>query len=292
VHYFFTTNEFVCFTDLSYKIGQFAPGLKLDDAGVNQVRHHGILAHGLGVQAVRANAKSGTKVGLAENANVYMPIIETKEHIEATRKATRIGNAPFLTPVMEGKYPDEYLQKEGANAPKVEPGDMKAIGSPLDFVGLNVYTADYVRADSSNPLGFEIERRPTSYPHMASPWINIAPESLYWAIRNPGDLWKPKEMFITENGCSSDDVINAAGDVEDTDRVMYLRNHVTQMHRAATEGYPIKGYFLWSLLDNFEWADGYSKRFGICYVDFKTQKRTPKQSAEWYREVIKRNAVV
>jgi len=292
VNYFFTTNEFVCFTDLSYKIGQFAPGLKLDDAGVNQVRHHGILAHGLGVQAVRANAKSGTKVGLAENANVYIPIIETKEHIEATRKATRIMNAPFLTPVMEGKYPDEYLQKEGANAPKVEPGDMKAIGSPLDFLGLNVYTADYVRADASTPLGYEVEQRPTSYPHMASPWINIAPESLYWAIRNPGDLWKPKEMFITENGCSSDDVINAAGHVEDTDRVMYLRNHVTQMHRAATEGYPIKGYFLWSLLDNFEWADGYSKRFGICYVDFKTQKRTPKQSAEWYREVIKRNAVV
>ena len=127
---------------------------------------------------------------------------------------------------------------------------------------------------------------------MASPWINVAPESLYWAIRNPSDIWKAKEFYITENGCSSDDVINAAGHIEDTDRVMYLRNHVTQMHRAAAEGYPIKGYFLWSLLDNFEWADGYSKRFGICYVDFKTQKRTLKQSAEWYREVIKRNAVV
>jgi len=292
VHHFFTTNEFVCFTDLGYKIGQFAPGLKLGPAEVNQVRHHAILAHGLGVQAIRASAKSGTKVGLAENANVYMPIIETKEHIDATRKATRIGNASFLTPVMEGQYPDEYWQREGANTPKVEPGDMKAIGSPLDFVGLNVYTADYVRADDS-PLGFAVEKRPTSYPHMASPWINVAHESLYWAIRNPSDIWKDKakELYITENGCSSDDVINSAGHVEDTDRVMYLRNHVTQMHRAATEGYPIKGYFLWSLLDNYEWADGYSKRFGICYVDFKTQKRTPKQSAEWYREVIKRNAV-
>ena len=127
---------------------------------------------------------------------------------------------------------------------------------------------------------------------MASPWINVTPESLYWAIRNPSDIWKAKEFYITENGCSSDDVINAAGHIEDTDRVMYLRNHVTQMRRAASEGYPIKGYFLWSLLDNFEWADGYSKRFGICYVDFKTQKRTLKQSAEWYREVIKHNAVL
>jgi beta-glucosidase len=288
---FFTTNEFVCFTDLGYKIGQFAPGLKLPPAEVNQVRHHGILAHGLGVQAIRANAKPGTKVGLAENSNVYVPVIENKEHIEATRKATREGNAPFLTALMEGKYTDAYLAREGANAPKVEPGDMKAIGSPLDFVGLNVYTADYVRPDDS-PAGFAVEPRPASYPHMTSPWINIIPEGLYWAIRNSSDLWKPKELYITENGCSSDDVINAAGHIEDTDRVMYLRNHIAQMHRAASEGYPIKGYFLWSLMDNFEWADGYSKRFGIHYVDFKTQKRTPKQSAEWYREVIKQNAVL
>src|SRR5882724_10629241 len=149
VQHFFTTNEFVCFTDLSYKTGQFAPGLKLGDAEANQVRHHAILAHGLGVQAIRASAKSGTKVGLAENVNVYMPIIESGEHIEATRKATREGNAPFLTALMEGKYTDGYLQREGANAPKVEPGDMKAISSPLDFLGLNVYTADFVRADSS-----------------------------------------------------------------------------------------------------------------------------------------------
>ena len=288
---FFTTNEFVCFTDLSYKTGQFAPGKKLPPAQVNQVRHNAILAHGLAVQAIRASAKSGTLVGLAENANVYVPVIETHEHIEAARRATREGNAPFLTALMEGKYTDGYLQREGANAPKVEPGDMKAISSPLDFIGLNVYTPDYVRADGS-PAGYVIEPRPASYPHMASPWINIGPEVLYWAIRNPTDIWKTKELYITENGCSSDDVIASNGHIEDTDRVMYLRNHLTHLHRAASEGYPIKGYFLWSLMDNFEWADGYSKRFGIHYVDFKTQKRTPKLSAEWYREVIQRNAVV
>jgi beta-glucosidase len=291
VSHFFTTNEFVCFTDLSYKTGQFAPGKKLPPAQVNQVRHHGILAHGLAVQAIRANAKSGTLVGLAENANVYVPVIESHEHVEAARRATREGNAPFLTALMEGKYTDGYLQRQGANAPKVESGDMKAISSPLDFIGLNVYTPDYVRADGS-PTGYMIEPRPASYPHMASPWINIGPEVLYWAIRNPTDIWKPKELYITENGCSSDDVIAANGQIEDTDRVMYLRNHLTHLHRAASEGYPIKGYFLWSLMDNFEWADGYSKRFGIHYVDFKTQKRTPKLSAEWYREVIQRNAVV
>jgi len=290
VQHFFTTNEFVCFTDLSYKVGQFAPGLKLPAAQVNQIRHNGILAHGMAVQAIRANSRSGTQVGLAENATVYVPVIESREHIEAARRATREGNAPFLTAVMEGKYTDGYLEREGGSAPKVEAGDMKIIGSPLDFVGLNVYTPEYVRADAS-PAGFATVQRQTSYPHMASPWLFIGPEVLYWAVRNVSDIWKPRALYITENGCSADDVITSNGRIEDTDRVMYLRNHLTHLHRAASEGYPIKGYFLWSLMDNFEWADGYSKRFGIHYVDFKTQKRTPKLSAEWYREVIARNAV-
>jgi beta-glucosidase len=291
VSHFFTTNEIVCFTDLGYKTGQNAPGLKLPPAQLNQVRHHGVLAHGMGVQAIRANAKSGTQVGLAENANVYVPVIETAEHIEAARRATREGNAPFLTAIMEGKYTDGYLQREGANAPKVEAGDMKIIGSPLDFVGLNVYTPNYVRADASSVAGYVEEKRQASFPRMASSWLYIGPEVAYWAVRNVSDIWKPRALYITENGCSADDVVTSDGRVEDTDRVMYLRNHISQLHRAAAEGYPIKGYFLWSLMDNFEWADGYSKRFGIHYVDFKTLKRTPKLSAEWYKEVIAKNAV-
>ena len=290
VRHFFTTNEFTCFTDSGYETGEFAPGLKLPVAQVNQIRHHGILAHGLAVQAIRANAKSGTQIGLAENATVYVPVIEDPEQIEAARKATREGNAQFLTAIMEGKYTDGYLKREGANAPKVESGDMKIISSPLDFVGLNVYTPEYVRADASPP-GYAIEKRQSSFPRMASDWLYIGPEVIYWAVRNVGDIWKPRQVYITENGCSADDVVTANGRIEDTDRVMYLRNHLTHLHRAASEGYPIKGYFLWSLLDNFEWADGYSKRFGIHYVDFKTQTRTPKLSAEWYREVIARNAV-
>ena len=290
VGHFFTTNEFVCFTDSGYKDGTFAPGLKLSAGQVNQIRHHGILAHGMAVQALRANARPGMQIGLAENATVYVPVIENAEQIEAAHRATREGNAPFLTAVMEGKYTDGYLEREGANAPKVEPGDMKIIGSPLDFVGLNVYTPEYVRADSS-PAGYVIEQRQSSFPRMASDWLYIGPEVMYWAVRNVCDIWKPKELYITENGCSADDFITPEGRIEDTDRVMYLRNYLTHLHRAAAEGYPIKGYFLWSLIDNYEWADGYSKRFGIHYVDFKTQKRTPKLSAEWYREVIAKNAV-
>jgi beta-glucosidase len=291
VSHFFTTNELVCFTDLSYKSGQFAPGLKLGPAQVNQIRHHGVLAHGLAVQAIRANARAGTQVGLAENATVYVPVIEDRTNIEAAQKATRLGNAPFLTAILEGKYMDAYLDKEGAAAPKVEPGDMQIIGSPLDFVGLNVYTPEYVQA-ADTPDGYHVLPRQASYPHMASPWLFIGPEVIYWAVRNVSTLWNPKELYITENGCSADDVVTKDGRINDTDRLMYLRNHLTHLQRAASEGYPIKGYFLWSLLDNYEWADGYSKRFGIHYVDFKTQKRTPKLSAEWYKSTIAANAVV
>jgi beta-glucosidase len=291
VHHFFTTNEFVCFTDLSYKIGQFAPGLKLPPALVNQVRHNAILGHGMAVQAIRASARAGTEVGLAENANVYVPAIETPANIQAALRATRHLNAPFLTAVMEGKYVESYLRQEGANAPKFTAEEMKIIGSPLDFVGVNVYTPDYVIA-ADNELGFQVLPKPSSFPHMPSPWLFVGPEVLYWAIRNPSTLWKPKAFYVTENGCSSADVMTADGHVYDTDRVMYLRNNLTHLHRAVAEGYPVKGYFLWSLMDNFEWADGYTNRFGIHYVDYETLKRTPKLSAEYYREVIARNAVL
>ena len=290
VHHFMTTNEFDSFTDLGYRTGKFAPGLQLPAVQVNQVRHHALLAHGFGVGAIRANAPAA-QVGLAENPTVFVPVIEDEKNIEAARRATREENGRFLTALLEGKYPESYLEREGANAPRIAAGDMKAIGSAVDFVGLNVYAPYYLRAEDS-PRGYAIVPRQASYPHMASPWIAVGPEVMYWAVRNVSELWHPRVIYITENGCSADDVVTADGRIEDTDRVMYLRNHLTQLHRAAAEGFPVKGYFLWSLLDNFEWADGYSKRFGIHYVDFKTEKRTAKLSAEWYREAIRQNAVV
>jgi beta-glucosidase len=285
-----TVNELRCFTDLSHKVGIHAPGLKLPDAQVNQVRHNGVLAHGLAVQAIRAHAKPGTQVGIADNTVFYVPVMETEEHVAAAKKATREMNAMFLTAIMEGRYIDEYLTQEGANAPKVQPGDMEAIASPLDFLALNIYAPEWVRADDS-PRGYATIPHIPSSPHMASPWLIVGPEVAYWGVRQVSELWKPKVLYISENGASADDPLQN-GRVDDADRVMYLRNYVSQFHRAVAEGYPLKGYFLWSLLDNFEWADGYSKRFGIHYVDFKTQQRIPKLSAAWYKEVIRQNRVV
>ncbi len=288
---FFTMNEFSSFIDLGYRDGRFAPGLKLSPKQLNQTRHNAVLAHGLAVQAIRAQAQPGTKVGLAENFVIAVPAIEAEPHIKASSQATRVLNAMYMTVIMEGKYIEEYLQEQGANAPTFTPEDLKIISSPLDFVGINVYTPTYVMAADS-PKGFAVVKKPSSYPHMASPWLDIGPEALYWAPRHAGEIWKVKEIYITENGCSSADVLTPDGHVYDTDRIMYLRNYLTKLQRAVTEGWPVRGYFLWSLLDNFEWADGYSLRFGIHYVDFKTQKRYPKMSAHFYKETIARNAVV
>jgi beta-glucosidase len=290
VKHFMTMNEIRSFVELGYRTGMHAPGLRLDEAGVAQVNHYAVLGHGLGLQAIRAHAKPGTKVGLADNVDAATPVVDTPEHIEAAQKAMRQQNASYLTVIMEGKYTDAYLKRLGAAAPKFTPEEMKAIGGPLDFVGLNVYEPSFVRA-SNGPLGYEMVPPPSSYPHMASDWLNVGPEALYWVPTLVGKLWSPKELYITENGASSADVLTPNGHVWDTDRVMYLRNYMTQLQRAVKSGAPVKGYFLWSLLDNYEWADGYEKRFGITYVDFQTQKRTPKLSSEYYKAVIRSNAV-
>lgn len=290
VKHFMTTNEISTFTELGYGTGTHAPGLKLDRAGLAQVCHNAVLGHGLSVQAIRASARPGTKVGLAENIIAVTPVVNTPEHIRAASVAMREMNAQYMNVIREGRYTDAYLKRLGPDAPKFTAEDLKIISSRIDFAGINIYQPTYVRA-SDSPEGFAVVPPPASYPHMYSPWITIGPEALYWAPKLAAEVWNIPALYITENGASSDDVMTPEGTVLDTDRVMFLRNYLTQLHRAVSEGVPVKGYFLWSLLDNYEWADGYEKRFGLHYVDFKTQKRTPKLSAEFYKEVIARNAL-
>ena len=286
----FTINEMQTFVEQGHGAGLFAPGLKLERGRLNQVRHHAVLAHGLAVQAVRASGRRGTRVGPAENMGTALPAVETIENIRAAELATRELNAPYLTVMMEGRYTDAYLAAAGRDAPRFTAQDLKTISSKVDFVGLNVYTpSQYVLASEAAP-GFIEVPFPTSHPHMASSWLKLGPEALYWAPRQAASLWKVKDIFIAENGASASDQPAADGAIYDVDRVMYLRNCLMHLQRATSEGVPVRGYFLWSLLDNFEWADGYSTRFGIVHVDYATQKRTPKLSASFYREVIARNA--
>jgi beta-glucosidase len=287
---FFTLNEISTFVDLGYATGIFAPGLRLPPARLNQVRHHAVLAHGLAVQAIRARARPGTQVGPAENVAAVVPAVETAENIAAAERAMRELNAGILTVMLEGRYTDAFLSAAGADAPKFTDADLKAIASPLDFVGINVYMPTYVRATDAPP-GYVVVPPAASHPHMASSWQVFGPEALYWAPRLTHTIWNAKEIHITENGCGAADAPAADGTVYDSDRVMFLRSYLAMLQRATREGVPVRGYFLWSLLDNFEWSSGYGTRFGLVHVDFATQKRTPKLSAAYYAEVIRRNAL-
>ena len=291
VKHFFTINECSRLVHFGHQIGADAPGLKLSQSDVNQVRHNVALGHGLAVQAVRAHARTGTRVGPAENAVSCIPAIETPENIRAAEVATRELNAGYLTVMLEGKYTDAFLAHAGNDAPKYTAEDLRIISSPVDFVGLNVYTADHYVVAADNERGFTLVQFPASFPHMKATWLRTAPEAMYWVPRHLAKLWNVKSIYITENGTSGSDQPAADGTVYDVDRIMYLRNYLTQLQRATSEGVPVLGYFLWSLMDNFEWLDGYEQRFGLYHVDFDTKRRTPKLSAAFYRETIARNAV-
>ncbi|MBB4394448.1 GH1 family beta-glucosidase [Bradyrhizobium sp. ERR14] len=287
----FTVNEVGRFVNFGYGWGIDAPGLKLPTAQLNQARHHVALAHGLAVQAIRASGRAGTRVGPAENIAACVPAIATPENIHAAEIATRELNAGFLGVVLEGKYTEGFLAYAGADAPKFTAEQLKIIGAPNDFVGLNIYAPQYYVTASDRAPGFHVLPFPTSFPHMNSEWLRIGPEVIYWAPRLAAKIWNIENIYISENGTSSEDKIAADGQVYDLDRIMFLRNYLSQMQRATAERVPIRGYFLWSLMDNFEWIFGYGKRFGLYRVDFETQARLPKLSAAFYRDVVARNAI-
>jgi beta-glucosidase len=289
--HFFTINECSRLVYLGHGLGIDAPGLKLVEGELNQVRHHVALGHGLAVQSIRARSKADVKVGPAENMVICVPAIETEANIRAAGAATGDLNAAYLTVILEGKYRDTYLARTGKNAPKFTDEDLRIISSKIDFVGLNIYKPDHYVIATDDERGFALAPFPASFPHMDPAWLNIGPEAMYWAPRHLARLWNVTSIYITENGTSADDKPLADGHVYDLDRIMYLRSYLTQLQRATSEGVPVLGYFHWSLMDNFEWADGLAKRFGLHRVDFDTQRRTPKLSASFYSEIIRRNAL-
>jgi beta-glucosidase len=292
VKHIFTINECSRLVHMGYGIGADAPGLRLPQQELNQVRHHVALGHGLAVQAIRAHGRAGTKVGPAENLVICVPAIETVANVRAAEIATREVNAGYLTVMMEGKYTDAYLADAGKDAPKYTAEDLRIISSPIDFAGLNVYTPHHYVVAADNDRGFTLAPLPASFPHMEASWLKIGPEAMYWAPRHVAKIWGVRSIYITENGTSAADQPTADGKFYDVDRIMYLRNYLTHLQRATSEGVPVNGYFLWSLMDNFEWTDGFEKRFGLYHVDFKTQRRTARLSASFYRETIGRNALV
>lgn len=304
VRHYFTINEFASFVEMGYQgvdsqvgggktihLGA-PPELTLSDAELKQVRHHAVLGHGLAVQAIRARGPAGTKIGFAENLRVAIPVMNTPECVKAAENATREGNAGFMTVMLEGQYTDAYLAAAGGATPKFTDDELKTIASPLDFVGINVYRPGWYVEPSDEPPGYRTLPINASHPKMQSAWHVLDPEVMYWAPRHMQSIWGAKSIFITENGCAASDVVDGDGKVYDSDRVMFLRACLGQLQRATSEGVPVDGYFYWSSQDNFEWIYGYGDRFGLIYIDFETQRRIPKLSAEWFREAARQNAVV
>ncbi|MBN2069707.1 MAG: beta-glucosidase [Opitutales bacterium] len=287
----FTVNEIFCFTEYSYRLGVQAPGLVLPRKQANQVTHNGCLGHGYALQAIRQNAPSDVKIGFTENTAIYQPIWETPEHIEAARKATKAANYNIVDVLANGFYDPAFLAREGADAPEFNDEEMKLIGAPVDFAGLNIYDCLYAEA-ADNPEGYRMVPTTEAYPKFDVPFVKVGPQKLYWGIRHYKELWGYDNIVIGESGVACDDHMNTDGEVLDTDRTMYLRSTFMDAHRAVSEGYPLNAFFVWSLMDNFEWVYGYSKRFGMVYVNYTTQERTVKLSGKYYSNVIRENAVL
>jgi len=293
VKHWFTLNEPQCFIGMGLHTGTHAPGLQHGLADSLQALHHALLAHGRSVQALRARARGPVSIGVAPTGSVAYPLTTSPQDVEAAAMATFAVATPSLwnlawyaDPMLLGRYPEEGLRTFGKNVPVYPASDLAVIHQPLDFCGINLYNGWQVRAGSDGRR-WEDVTRPQGAPLTALKWP-ITPEVLYWGPRFFHERYA-LPICITENGVSCHDWVDTDGEVRDYSRVDFLRRYLLEFRRAAEDGVPLHGYFVWSLLDNFEWAEGYRERFGLVHVDYKTQVRTPKLSAKWYAGVIDSN---
>ncbi len=285
-----TLNEIFCFTRLGYGTGQKAPGLRESEQVVNQTHHHALIAHGHGVRAVREHGGRGARVGLTDNVIVPTPVDLQPANVAAAKRAFVEENIRVLDPLFTGRYSAGYRKITGTAAARVERGDLKLISQQMDFLGLNIYTGFFVRAGKGGrPEKIEF---PANYPRSDCTWLYLMPQVLYWGPKFVTELYGPLPLYITEHGAGYNEVPPVNGEVQDLHRRECIRNYLAQLRSAMKDGVPVKGYFLWSFMDNYEWEDGYQRRFGIVYNDFATQRRTPKLSARWYSQVIKQNALI
>jgi len=291
VAHWVTLNEPQCFIGLGHELGIQAPGDRLGQREVMVAAHNANLAHGRAVQAIRALSKQPCMIGYAPVGVGYYPENDTRENIQATRERMFMvdhmiwNNAWWLDPMFFGKYPEETLTTLGKNAPKFTDDEMALISQPLDFIGANLYHGLPVRANGK--FGGEVLRQPQGIGRTMYHWT-VSPKAMYWLAKLYYERYR-MPIVITENGMANADWIALDGYVHDGPRIDFLNRYLLELERAVDDGVPILAYFHWSLLDNFEWNEGYRFRFGLTYVDYETQERTLKDSAYWYRNVIRTN---
>jgi beta-glucosidase len=291
-----TLNEPWCSSFLGYANGRHAPGAR-EGEGALAAAHHLLLGHGLAVAALRADARQGQQVGITLNLQPVSAATSSAQDVAASERALLRANLLFTDPVLDGRYPALARQTYAAltDFGYLHDGDLTTIAAPLDFLGVNYYFPSRVRAApyaqdepalrTADDLGTEEVISPGE--ELTAMGWPVEPAGLTRLLEWLRDTYpKLPPIYITENGRACDDVVAPDGQVDDPDRVRYLDGHLRAVADAIDAGVDVRGYYCWSLMDNFEWAEGYSKRFGLVYVDYATQQRTPKASFSWFRSLI------
>lgn len=284
IQHWITHNEPWCTAFNGNLEGAHAPGIK-DLTTTMQVCHNVLLSHGLAIPVIRNNVPQA-KVGIALSLHPLKPASPDAEDIAATHRHDGLRNRWFLEPLHGKGYPDDVLQLLGVHAPQVHPGDMEAIATPTDFLGVNYYFPEVVaNAPGQGVVGTRVVES-EGVERTAFGW-EVFPSGMADLLTRVARDYKPAEIYLTENGSTYDDVVDADGQIHDAERRRFLIRHLLVAKEICDSGIPLKGYFAWSLLDNFEWAEGYIRRFGLTHVDFSTQQRRLKASGHWYKSFLK-----
>ena len=288
-----TNNEPWCIATLGHEEGHHAPG-HLDPPEALRVAHHLLLSHGWATEAIRREV-ANAEVGIVHNYCPAYSATDSEGDRDAARWFDGFFNRWYLDPVFKGAYPADAVADRVAaghldspDMPFVKDGDMAAISTPLEFLGINYYSRNVMEA---GPDGKPRDAKTVPKEELTDMGWEVYPEGLYDSLMRVHNEYGPKKIYIAENGAAYDYPIDAEGRIADTKRVSYLHDHFLNARRAMADGAPLAGFFVWSLMDNFEWGFGFTKRFGLYCVDFETQQRIPKDSAFWYREVTAANAV-
>lgn len=295
VTWWLTHNEPWCSSYLSYALGMHAPGLRDKQMAVN-VGHHILLSHGLAVPRMRAHLPRQAQVGIALDFYPVYAADERPETIQAARRADAFRNRWFLDPIFRGSYPENLFSDLGVQPPPVREGDLAIISAPLDFLGVNYYSRMLVRDHAAGESTAEQSLHPESYEaieHISGSdytemgW-EIFPAGLANILTRIHREYGVGALVVTENGAAFEDHWDGNEHINDQQRIDYLRKHIQTLAEVRQQGVPVQGYCVWSLLDNFEWAQGYRKRFGLVYVDYPSQRRIVKDSGHWYASFIRR----
>jgi len=288
VKHWFTFNEIKMFVLIGYghvsPVDVHAPGKNYGLKELNQIRHNVLVAHGNAVRIIK-ELNPESKVGIAHAPEVSVPADDFTAQKENIERIFRIDNDPIFAPLYLGEYPESLLKLWGNNSPEILENDMEIISTPVDVIGLNIYSAKLIRLNQETN-DFENVEYPSDYPRTLMGWP-INSDALFWGVKMVSDIYFSKEIYITENGASFDDKPDADNKVHDPDRIKFLKAYLSKLHKAVSEGVKVRGYFLWSLMDNFEWARGYKQKFGIVYIDRENGlKRIIKDSGYWYKAWI------